>query len=276
LIQSGALDSLHGNRAQLLESIDLATMYSQRAHVQRVNGQRSIFDMSNEKVSLDQPALPDVKSWSSGEQLSREKEMLGFYFSGHPLGKFKLEIQMFSRNMLDQLHSLPDKAPVKMGAIITGIKKHFDRKNRPMAFVNIEDLTGTGEMIVFADAFETYNQILHVDSMVLINGKVSSRGDSEENKILCDELIPLNEVWDRCVKTMSFSLETSKANEGFIREIKEVLATDRGRCPIYINIKTPDNGEYVIKSRKITARPSPKLVNRLSDMIGVENIWIES
>ena len=276
LIQAGALDSLHGNRAQLMESIDLATMYSQRAHVQRVNGQRSIFEMANENVSLDQPALPDVKSWRSSDQLSREKEMLGFYFSGHPLGKFKLEIQMFSRNTLDQLHSLPDKTTVKTGAIITGIKKHFDRKNRPMAFVNIEDLTGTAEMIVFADAFEAYHNILHEDSMVLISGKVSSRGDSEENKILCDELIPLNEVWDRCVKTMSFSLETNNANENFIREIKEILATERGRCPIYINIKTPDNGEYVIKSRKVTAKPSPKLVSQLSDMIGAENIWIES
>lgn len=276
LIQAGALDSLQGNRAQLMESIDLATMYSQRAHVQRVNGQRSIFDTASEDISVDQPALPDAKPWNSGEQLSREKEMLGFYFSGHPLGKFKLEIQMFSRIPLDQLHTLPDKTTVKTGAIITGVKKHFDRKNRPMAFVNIEDLTGTAEMIVFADAYEAYNQILHEDSMVLITGKVSSRGDSEENKILCDELIPLKEVWDRCVKTISFSLETTKANEGFIREIKQVLATDRGRCPIYINIKTPDNGEYVIKSRKITARPSPTLVNRLSDMIGAENIWIES
>lgn len=276
LIQSGSLDSLHRNRAQVMESIDLATMYGQRAHAQQMNGQRSIFEMSSDKANLDQPTLPDVKPWTPSEQLSREKEMLGFYFSGHPLSKFKLEIQMFSRNTLDQLPSLTDKAIVKTVAIITGIKKHFDRKKRPMAFVNIEDLTGTAEMIVFADAFEAYSTILREDSMVFITGKVSSRGEIEENKILCDELIPLNEVWERCVKTMSFSLETGKANESFIRKIKDVLATDRGSCPIFINIKTPDNGDYVIKSRKITARPSPKLVNRLSDMIGVENIWIES
>lgn len=276
LIQAGALDSLEGHRAQLMESIDLATTYNQRVLVQRANGQTSIFDMADEEVRVDQPALPTVKPGSQGEQLAREKEMLGFYFSGHPLTKYRLELQMFSRNTLDQIHSIPDKTTIKVGVIITGLKKHFDRKNRPMAFVNIEDLTGTAEMIVFADAFEKYNQILCDDSMVLVVGKVSSKGDSEENKILCDEIIPLDEVWDRCVKNISFSLETDKATEGYIREIKDILSQNRGPCPIYINIKTPENGEYVIKSRKITTKPSSALVHKLSDIIGVENIWIES
>ncbi|UCE05647.1 MAG: DNA polymerase III subunit alpha, partial [bacterium] len=178
LIQAGALDSLDGHRAQLMESIDLATTYNQRVLVHRANGQTSIFDMADEEVRVDQPALPTVKSGSQGEQLAREKEMLGFYFSGHPLAKYQLELKMFSRNTLDQIHSIPDKTAIKVGVIITGLKKHFDRKNRPMAFVNIEDLTGTAEMIVFADAFEKYNHILRDDSMMLVVGKVSSKDDS--------------------------------------------------------------------------------------------------
>jgi len=276
LTQAGALDSLQGHRAQLMESIDLAATYSQRVMVHRANGQTSIFDLAAEDVNADHPPLSDVKPWSQGEQLAREKELLGFYFSGHPLSKYNLELQMFSRHTLNKIHSIPDKTEVKVGAIITGVKKHFDRKNRPMAFVTIEDLTGTVEMIVFADTFEKYNQIIHEDSMVLVVGKVSCKGDNDENKILCDELIPLNEVWDRCVKNISFSLETNKETEVHIREIKDILSKNRGHIPIYINIKTPENGEYVFRAKKITAKPSPALMNRLSDIIGVENIWIES
>jgi len=183
---------------------------------------------------------------------------------------------MFSSHALDQIHTLPDKTLVKIGVIITGVKKHFDRKNRSMAFVTVEDLTGTGEMVVFADAFEKYNQLLHEDAMVLVMGKVSSRDDSEENKILCDDLIPLPDVWDRCVKNISFSITANVETEGYIREIKDILAKNRGRIPIYINVKTPENGEYVFRAKKITAKPSPMLVHKLSDIIGVENIWIES
>jgi len=276
LIQAGALDSLEGHRAQLMEGIDIASIYSQHVYAHRANGQTSIFDTADEEVRIDNPPLPDVKPWSQGEQLAREKELLGFYFSGHPLSKYQLELQMFSRHTLDRIHSIPDKTEIKVGAIITGIKKHFDRKNRTMAFVTIEDLTGTAEMIVFADAFEKYNQLLHDDSMVLVAGKISSKGDNEENKILCDELIPLNEVWDRCVKNISFSLEANRETEDQIREIKNLLSKNRGRTPIYINVKTPENGEYVFRAKKITANPSPGLMNKLSDIIGVENIWIES
>lgn len=276
LVQSGAFDSLQGHRAQLLESVDLAAAYSQRVLEQRANGQTSIFDSGEQGVNADQPTLPDVKPWSQGEQLAKEKELLGFYFSGHPLSKYHLELQMFSRPTLDKIHSLSDKTEVKVGVIITGVKKHFDRKNRPMAFVTIEDLTGTGELIVFADAYEKYQQIIHEDSMVFIIGKVSSKGDNDENKILCDDLISLTEVWDRCVKNISFSLKVNKQTEDHIREIKDILSKNRGRIPIYINVKTPENGEYVFLAKKITAKPSQVLVNKLSNVIGVENIWIES
>ncbi len=276
LVQAGALDSLEGHRAQLMESIDMAAAYCQRVLTHRANGQTSIFDAGGQNVSHDHPSLPEVKPWSQGEQLAKEKELLGFYFSGHPLSKYNLELQMFSRYTLDKIHSIPDKTEVKVVAIITAVKKHFDRKNRPMAFVTIEDLTGTAELIVFADAYDKYNRIIHVDSMVLVMGKVSSKGDNDENKILCDDLIPLTEVWDRCVKNISFSLKLNQETENHIREIKNLLSTNRGRIPIYINVKTPENGEYVFLSKKITAQPSPLLVSKLSNIIGVENIWIES
>lgn len=276
LILAGALDSVQGHRAQLLQSIDLATNYSQSFTAHHANGQTSIFDTADGAIDVTTPALPDVKPFSPSEQLAHEKEMLGFYFSGHPLSRFQLELKMFSKHPLATIHELPDKATVKTAVVITGIKKHFDRKNRPMAFVNVEDLTGAAEMIVFADAYEKFQSLLQPDAMVLLIGKVSSKGDTEENKILCDELIPLNEVWERCVKNISFSINTDSTNDQFIRQIKEILAQNHGHCPVYINIKTPQNGEYVFRSRRIMAQPSVALVNKLAAIIGEDNIWIES
>ena len=130
--------------------------------------------------------------------------------------------------------------------------------------------------IRFKQEYEKYNNIIHEDSMVFVIGKISCKGDNDENKILCDDLIPLTEVWDRCVKNISFSLKANSKTEQQIKEIKNILSKNRGRIPIYINVKTPENGEYVFRSKKITARPCPELVNKLSTITGVENIWIES
>lgn len=276
LILAGALDSVQGHRAQLLQSIDLATNYSQSFTAHHANGQTSIFDTVGAEIDVTTPSLPQVPPFSPSEQLAHEKEMLGFYFSGHPLSRYQLELKMFSKQPLHSLHELPDKAIVKSAVVITGIKKHFDRKNRPMAFVNVEDLTGAAEMIVFADAYEQYQSLLQPDTMVLLIGKVSSKGDSDENKILCDELIPLEEVWDRCVKNISFSINTDNTNDQYIRQIKAILARNPGHCPVYINIKTPQNGEYVFRSRRILAQPSPAMINELAAIIGTDNIWLES
>ncbi|MDZ7319318.1 MAG: DNA polymerase III subunit alpha, partial [candidate division KSB1 bacterium] len=276
LILAGALDSLQGHRAQLLQSIDLATNYSQSFSAHHANGQTSMFDTADAAIDVTTPPLPEVKPFVPSEQLAHEKEMLGFYFSGHPLSRYQLELKHFSKHPLDSIHELPDKAIVKSAVVVTSVKKHFDRKNRPMAFVNVEDLTGAAEMIVFADAYEKYQSLLQPDTMVLLIGKVSSKGDSEENKILCDELIPLSEVWDRCVKHIRFSINTDTTNDQFIRQIKEILSQNHGQCPVYINIKTPQNGEYVFRSRRILAQPSPALVNELATIVGMENISIES
>ncbi|MFZ5516552.1 MAG: DNA polymerase III subunit alpha [Candidatus Zhuqueibacterota bacterium] len=275
LIQAGALDSLDGHRAQLVASLDLASGYCQSFAAHRANGQTSIFDAGDSNVALELPQLPKVEPWGKSEQLSREKELLGFYFSGHPLSKFDLEMQMFSKQTLAEIQSLPDKAQVKVGAIITQIKKHFDRKNRTMAFVTIEDLSGTSEMIIFADAYSKYQELLVEDTLVFVYGKTSSKGDNDDTKILCDELIPLDKVWDRCAKNIHLSLKSETTTSMFIQQIKGILSNSNGRCGIYFNIKTPENGEYVVKSKKLMARPSPALVHKISDLIGQENISIE-
>ncbi|MDZ7330354.1 MAG: DNA polymerase III subunit alpha [candidate division KSB1 bacterium] len=275
LIQAGAMDSLQGHRAQLMQSIDLAANYAQRIHLHRANGQTSIFDASGPSIGPDTPPLPDVAPWSHSEQLSREKDLLGFYFSGHPLSRYSIELKMFSQHTLDQLRFLSDKAELKTIAMITGIKKHFDRKNRPMAFVTIEDLTATGELIIFADAFEKHRQIVHEDSILLVIGKVSMKNGNDEAKILCDDLIPIDQVWERCVKNIKFSLQVNQQSEHHLREIKNILTKNRGSVPVLINLKTPENGEYTFLSKKITAQPSSALISQLSNIIGLENICIE-
>ena len=275
LIQAGAMDSLEGHRAQLMKSIDLAVQYSQRVATQRANGQASIFEISPGTVMFEKPSLPDVQPWNEKEQLAKEKEMLGYYFSGHPLSRYSLELNLFSQNPLNTIHSLADGTMIRVGVMITQIKKYVDKKNRTMAFVTVEDLTGNLEMLVFSDAFLKYASLIHEDAMVFISGKVSYKNDNDEPKILCEEIIPMEKVWTQYGKSLHIKIETDKITPETLYKIKNLLTENKGRFPIFLNISTPSNGSYVFKPKKITTSLTPALSAKLADFVGKENIWIE-
>ncbi len=275
LNQAGAMDSLKGHRAQLMESVDLAAHYGQSLAAQRANGQRTIFDVAAGDSEMDQPALPKIEPWSDKEQLNREKEMLGFYFSGHPLSEYSLELELFSKNRLKTLNSMGDGEQIKVGAMVTQFKKYFDRKNRPMAFVTIEDLTASAEMIVFSDAYDKFVQLLNEDTPIFIIGKVSAKGERGGCKILCDEIFLLKDVWKYLGKKLHIGIQTEKVTEKSLYQIKELISENKGACPIFLDIKTPTNGSYVIKAKKMTANINAVFTTKLAELVGRENIWVE-
>ena len=276
LVQAGALDSLTGHRAQLLESIDLAVSYAQNLNAHQAHGQTSIFDTGENKLDVELPKLPQVQEWNNTEILTREKEMIGFYISGHPLAKYDVEVKMFSTTDLNSIHSLKDGTPVRVGGTITNIKQHFDRKNRAMAFITVEDFSGTAEALAFSDTFSKFSDFIQSDAMMLIIGKTSVKDDDDEVKIIIDEVRPLSEAWEKCSKNICLIFKTDQLEDSTIRHVSDILQKHKGICPILINVVTPDNGEYVIRSRRIKAKPNPALIKQLQQSLGEKNVWVES
>ncbi len=275
LVQAGATDPLPGHRAQLLASVDIAGLYGQKQAAQKANGQTNIFDASADGNTTYLPDLPEVESWIDKEQLNREKEMLGFYFSGHPLSEFSFELEMFSKHRLKAIKSMPDKENIKVGAMVAQFKKHFDKKNRPMAFVTVEDLTGTAEMIVFADAYKQFEHLLIEDTPIFIHGKISEKGEKGNSKIICDELFSLDDVWKFNGKKLHIGIQTEAVTEESLFQIKKLIGENMGTCPIFLDIKTPANGSYVIRAKKMTANINAGLAAQLADLVGRENVWVE-
>lgn len=276
LIQAGALDSVAGHRAQLMECIDVAVTYSQSLNNHHANGQTSIFDTGDNKIEIGLPKIPEVAPWSKTESLTREKEMLGFYISGHPLSKFNLEVKMFSTTDFNSMHSLSDGTFVSIGAMITEVKKHYDRKNNVMAFISVEDFTGSAEAIAFSDTYSQYSNLLEPDAMVLIKGRTSLKEDEEEAKILINEVIPLTDAWEKCSRNLCLMLKTDQIEDSTVYHINEILKKHKGKCPLLINIITPDHGEYLLKSKTVRTEPNPLLIKQLQESLGEQNVWVES
>ncbi|HKV44216.1 MAG TPA: DNA polymerase III subunit alpha [bacterium] len=188
LVKAGALDSLGTSRAQMLQTLDETMEQAQRAQRVRLQGQTGLFDLGVGEAPA--PAGPEAgEEFSRDELLTMEKEMLGLYISDHPLTRWQPVLDQRVTVPLGQLLDLPDRKEVVVGGLVSAMKRTITRSGSAMAFLTLEDLTGSVEVIVFPRVYEQQGFALKRDAVLLMRGKV----DIEEQtaKILCEEILEL-------------------------------------------------------------------------------------
>ncbi len=273
LIQAGAMDSLDGHRAQQLQAVEIMVQFSQSVQSQKNHRQPSLFDKSSE-ASLSYPKLPVVTPWNDAQKLSLEKALLGFYVSGHPLERFREEIEGFATASTNDLVNFKENTMVKVCGIVTECKNILDRKNKSMAFVTLEDFQGTVESIVFSSVYEKYRELLQPDAMILIAGRLSLK-DDEKPKILCEKVIPLATIWESYGKNLYLTMDHLGVDDPALNEVKSIVLQNPGKCNLYFHIKTSKNGKQLIRSKKLKIRPSMDVLSRLRTILGRENVSLE-
>jgi DNA polymerase-3 subunit alpha len=190
LIRAGATDALEGARAQLFAAVESAMEAGQRASRDRENGQGGLFgDMAAAEEPLERP-LPAVPEWSGREKLAGEKEMLGFYVTGHPLDQYEDKVRELSTHDTSNLEGLEKGTAVALCGVLTGIQRKRNREQKAWASMQLEDRGGSVEAMVFAASFERLAQMVVEDQAVLVRGLVLP----EENappKISIQDIVPL-------------------------------------------------------------------------------------
>ncbi len=276
LIQSGAMDSLDGHRAQKLADLETAIGFAQSANSARMKRQTSIFDMAGDHDDIPAyPRLPMVSPWSNSEVLAIEKEMLGFYVSGHPLDRFAHEVRTFASLTLNVINDRPDGTPVKVCGIITECKTIFDRKNKAMAFVTLEDFHGSVEVIVFSSVYENLKDTLLADKMVLITGRVNRRDEEDDAKVLCEGAVPLDRAWQEYGKSLHLTMNVLGVDDPLLNEVSALLKQNPGSCSLFINLNIPEQESKTIRSKRMKVKPSSDMIVRLRGLLGQENVWME-
>ncbi|MBQ9767368.1 MAG: DNA polymerase III subunit alpha [Lachnospiraceae bacterium] len=211
-IKSGAFDCLKGNRKQLMQSYAAIVDSVVTDKKKNLSGQMSLFDFAAPEEKSDfEVRLPNVAEYDKSELLAFEKETLGIYLSGHPLDEYsdllkKNATKSSADFMAEDGEEEPGETQVTdgetavIGGIITEVNKKTTRNNTMMAFLTLEDLLGTIEVIVFPRDFEKYKQELYEDNKVLIRGRVAVE-EEREARLICSEIIPFanmpREVWVR-------------------------------------------------------------------------------
>ncbi len=270
LIASGALDSF-GHRAQLLAGLDTAYSEVSARKAEEEAGQGSLFGTSGTALKQADPGLPGVPEWSEQARLKREKEALGFFISGHPLGRHREVVRAF-----DLLNSsnLRDHAgqPVQIACVVTKVAPQISRRdNSEWGKITVEDFHGTGTILAFKNPWQKYKDVLRQDAVVLISGKVSGRErDEEDPPIFLDEAVPLDSLANSGKLALQIELPISaRLDADVFARAKEVLIAHPGAAPVELALGS-DNGAPapLLRSRTLRVDPSRETLEELREVFG--------
>ncbi len=275
LVQAGAFDAFGGHRAQYFECIEPATAFGIRLREQELSGQAGLFDTSggSEETVVVYPILPEARRWTEFEKLQHEKNVLGFYVSGHPLLKYEREVKELSTVPLGDPSALKAGSMVRACGIVTSVKRKIDKRNNTMAFVGIEDFTGTAECIVFSDAFQKYQQDLVLDAIVMVVGKGEVNGPTL--KILVNEVLPIEKVRGRFTRSVMVSIDLEHVKEENIIALRELFESNQGKTPCFLKVRG-ESATRVYQSTRYLVNPTDQLVQGVQDVLGPDSIAFSS
>jgi DNA polymerase-3 subunit alpha len=271
LVQAGAFDATEGHRALFLENIERSAAYGQAFQSETHSGQSSLFETSpgTPAPTISFPAMVPSSPWPEAEKLAREKAVLGFYVSGHPLLRFEQEINEFANVHFGDLGGFKDGSTVRACGIVTGVKRKIDKRNNTMAFVGLEDFSGKAECIVFSDAFTRFQPYLQPDAMVMVIGKGESNGDAL--KILVNEVYPLETVREKFTRSIVLSINVNDVQEQTIVRLRELMEKNRGNCPCFLNV-TDAATTRVYHTRKYNVDVSDAFLREARQMLGARSV----
>ncbi len=244
LIKCGAFDGTGANRAQMLDALEAALDYGQRVQKEKHSPQMGLFDLGQGQQILSPPALPDIPEMDEDMRLAMEKEALGFYITGHPLQRHADRLSKFTNADTQSLKEKPDGSAVRLGGVITHVKTIRTKRGDPMAFVTLEDMTGTVEITVFTAVYDAVAEILTEESPVLVEGQLQR----EENavKVLADKMVGMNQAEETWTAAVQVNLDVSRTDRDQLLQLKEIFKNHPGGSPAYIHLIRPDCSETVI------------------------------
>ncbi|MDQ2670729.1 MAG: DNA polymerase III subunit alpha, partial [Gemmatimonadota bacterium] len=274
LIAAGACDGLGGHRKQLIEALDAALAEAQLKQQEREAGQVSLFGEAGPAAVRQQFALPDIPAWTEAERLAREKEVIGFFISGHPLERFRDEVTLFGSRTTATLGEWSEHQ-VNVAAVVTGVKRQISKKTgKEYARLTLEDFHGTAEAIVFPDAWSKLNQIVTVDSALLLTGGYSDRDRGEDvAPFIVESARSLAELKRSGALGLRLRWGLPAAPEpSAIKAAVAVCSAHPGPTPVYIEWND-GNGETVrLRSRRVRVAAEEDLVRALRDLLGPDSV----
>ena len=277
LVVSGSLDGLEGNRAQNLDAVDNAIKYGQKMQQENDKNQVDLFGIGDAKDQLIKtPMLGNIEEWSEKESLSREMEVLGLYVSGHPLLEHADDLEEFTTVSFEEGQELSKKDTVFVGGMITKIVRRYDRRNREMAFFDMDCLGGHAEIVVFSDCYKSYGNLIDDGNVVFVKGKPSETSDFSDLKILSDEIISVENVRERLSQRLNIKFPSGEVDPDDIDELMNFSKSNPGNCKLLFHLPNADSPRPLkVLAHNVSVSTDSVFVKQLRARYGKDNVWID-
>jgi DNA polymerase-3 subunit alpha len=268
LIACGALDSTGARRSQMMAVLEEALEYGQKVQKERCDPQMGLFDDGPDcSLSVTPPAMVQIPEWEDRERLAKEKEALGFYISGHPLTRHAKTMAKFATATTESLADAADGLMVRIGGMVAANKVIRTKKEELMAFIQLEDLVGSVEVIVFPSVYSGCQQVLGEDQPVLVQGKVQQ--DDKGAKILAETIIPAELAEKTWTAKIQFNIDAERTDKALLAELREILRHHPGDCQGVICLKMAEAVEVMVAMAETwRLQPGENLTREVNGLLG--------
>ena len=212
------------------------------------------------------PPLPEVPEWPRSERLAGEKEMLGFYVTGHPLMEHAEALARFADVGLDALDESWRGRKVRLAGMLSSLNTQKTRRGGLMARARLEDLAGTLDVVIFPDAFDRLAELLRSSEPLLLGGDLVFESDRPELQL--DEAIPLSSAWDRAVRELRLCVGVDRVSAERLEELRRILDLVPGEVPVTVKVALPTGTEVVLGLTRHRVAVTQDLVHSVEELFG--------
>lgn len=273
LIRSGACDAFGETRATLFSQIDRTLARATSIIQDRQRGQASLFGAFEEKAEESSEKVGRLPEWHQSELLAAEKELLGFYVTGHPLTPFVPLLQSYALHNSVSAAQVQPRQVTRIGGMITAIQQGISKKSgKPYAMVTLEDLEGSMQMLCMNENYDKFRELLKSGNAILVVGEVNNGEDKP--KIFPQEVMLLEDAPRRYTKQVHLRLHTSHLTAEKLEEAKGLAAAHPGKIPLFLCFRYPTGEAVFIETHeKYWVAPTRQFQQRADEIFGEETYY---
>jgi len=274
LVKAGAMDSLGAHRAALLEVADRALERGARLQRDKESAQHALFGGAAAQPAAP-PALPEVDEWPEHERLGYEKEILGFFITGHPLARYEGRLRELKTTPIAELETTGNNDAVRVAGIVVRVRAMRSKKGERWAIATLEDLTGVVDLLIFPEAFRRLESRFYPDAVLLVKGR--ARAEEPGVRLAVQDAAPLEEALPgnggAAATRVVITLDLSRMSVETIERLDALFQRKPGRCRVEFKLP-PELGEHR-GGKEVRVALDDELLAELKGLCGEAAVFLQ-
>ena len=275
------MDGLGGRRAQQFAAIDRAVQAAVAAASDRRSGQLGLFGAEADEPAATVANLPDVSDWVPRDQLAKEKEVLGFYLSSHPLAEHEKTLATYCSHTTTAASLLKHRTEVMLGGLISGVKLAHTKNPKPgspsrYAIFDLEDTAGVIRCILWPEQFVQYGTLVEADAIRVFRGVIDKRPGSEEANLIINEIIDLPDLEARATRSVWIRVLEEQHGLAKLEQLHEILRGYPGKYPLELTLGLADGSRVPCQCGDFRIAISPQMQARVEELLGPGNFRLRT